>query len=195
MAGRKYGIKKKTHLNNAVKSAQIRSVFIFFSFFIVWGRPFFFLVFLFLTVSSRIRVRGRRRVGTWRAAKEEVNDRGWRRGPARALWRVSAPRCRGVTFLRLSAPVGRPSSDLHFLPQRPRGGRSSNPGWWCWPCRPVAPRCAGCSGEECCRQPGHLGERRRSCLFSYFAASFISHHSKRKRHFSVVAVKVVPKGS
>lgn len=39
-------------------------------------QTFFFLVFLFLTVSSRIRVRGRRRVGTWRAAKEEVNDRG-----------------------------------------------------------------------------------------------------------------------
>ena len=170
-------------------------MFSFFSLFSSYEADLFFSRFLFLTVSSRIRVRGRRRVGTWRAAKEEVKDRGWRRGPARVLRRVSAPRCRGVTFLRLSAPVGRPSSDLHFLPQRPMG-RSSNPGWWCWPCRLVAPRCAGCSGEECCRQPGHLGDQREKLSIQLFCGffSFSSFEKKvRKQNVSVVAVKVVPK--
>lgn len=56
MAGRKYGIKK---LNNVVKSAQIKSVFIFFIFFLFSSyEADLFLWFLFLTVSSRIRVWG-----------------------------------------------------------------------------------------------------------------------------------------
>lgn len=155
MAGRKYGIKKQ---NNAVKSAQIRSVFIFFSFFHHMRQTFFFCLFLFLTVSSRIRVWGG---GEWVREKQrrrrwKIEADGW---PVQALvWRVRLQMSL-CGFSTPSAPVGRPSSVLCFLLSG--WGWSSNPGWWCWPCRLVAPRCAGCSDEECCRQPEHLWENER----------------------------------
>lgn len=141
-----------------------KECFHFFLFFPSWGRPFFF-VFLFLAVSSRIRFQGR---GEWvceKAAEEEVTDWGWQTAQSGTV-KGRGSRCRDVVSRPISSCWPASLKSL-FPPQRPEVWHS-NPGWWCWPCHLGAPRCAGCSGEERCRQSEHLcGKRERSRLCSH----------------------------
>lgn len=102
-------------------------------------------------------VSGEGRVGTWKS-------KGGRGGESLRLTDSPVRRCErfgSPLWDLVSPPLKLPSAvlpqTLVFLLCGPwDDSGSSNPGWWCWPCRPAAPRCAECSGEERCRRSEHL---------------------------------------